>query len=552
MSALARSNAPVAETGRPVPRSELATPGPGPLGFALLAALPPLALLAAERFVFGAEWGFPLDDSWIHLVFARSLAAGHGLMFNPGELVAATTAPLWTALLGLVALLPGSPLLWTKLLGIAAQAASAGVALGLARRLGFSPRRALLAAGLVALSDWLVWSALSGMEVNLCVLLTLSGMARHLDERRQPDSAPLAFVLFALAGLARPEALLLPLAAALDRLLQFERRSDRLVLAGARLAPIALGLVAAALVIVPVGLAFHEIWGSPLPTTFTAKSSGPPVWLPQVSFLRGVLGLLFAAQPWFVLLALGGVVETLRRLGGPRDRGLILPLWTLGMPLAAAALSSGREIAVGNFGRYFFPLLPMLVLLGLLALEPLAWKRWRFVEWRGVRLPAGVLGIALLVAPSLAGLADAAGRYVQARANVEASDVAVARWLAARLPSDALLAVNDVGAIKYLLPNRVLDLVGIVSPELIALRRAGAAAGRSHVEVLAEVLEQARPDYVVVFPEWFPHPARQPERFRPLRVFPIPDNVAMGGDMMVVYDTPWTRRPLTPEEPAHP
>jgi len=545
LSALAKSTAPVAETGRPLPRTELATPGLGPLGLALLAALPPLALLAAERFVFGAEWGFPLDDSWIHLVFARSLAAGQGLSFNPGELVAATTAPLWTALLGLAALLPGSSPLWTKLLGIACQAASAGVALGLARRLGFSPHRALLAAGLVAISDWLVWSAVSGMEVSLCVLLSLAGMARHLDERRQPESPPLAFVLLALAALARPEALLLPLAAALDRLLEFERRSDRLVLARARLAPVLLGLLAAALVIVPVGLAFHEIWGSPLPTTFTAKSSGPPVWVPQVRFLQGVLGLLFSAQPWFVLLALGGVVETLRRLGGPRDRGLLLPLWTLGMPLAAAALSSGREIAVGNFGRYFFPLLPMLVLLGLLALEPLAWDRWRFVEWRGVRLPVGVLGLALLVAPSLVGLAGAAGRYV-------ASDVAVARWLASRLPSDALLAVNDVGAIKYLLPNRVLDLVGIVTPEVIAPRRAGAAAGRSHVEVLAEVLERARPDFVVVFPDWFPHPARQPERFRPLRVFAIPDNVAMGGDMMVIYDTPWTRRPLTPEEPAHP
>ena len=69
------------------------------------------------------------------------------------------------------------------------------------------------------------------------------------------------------------------------------------------------------------------------------------------------------------LLALGGVVESVRRFAGPRDRGLLLALWTLALPLASAMLSSGREVAVGNFGRYFFPLLPCVVLLGLLALS---------------------------------------------------------------------------------------------------------------------------------------------------------------------------------------
>ncbi|HSU84548.1 MAG TPA: hypothetical protein VLR69_19195, partial [Thermoanaerobaculia bacterium] len=31
--------------------------------------------------------GFPLDDSWIHLQFARNLAHGAGLSYNPGHFV---------------------------------------------------------------------------------------------------------------------------------------------------------------------------------------------------------------------------------------------------------------------------------------------------------------------------------------------------------------------------------------------------------------------------------------------------------------------------------
>ena len=37
--------------------------------------------------------GFPLDDGWIHQTYARSLAAGHGWAYSPGEPSAGATAP---------------------------------------------------------------------------------------------------------------------------------------------------------------------------------------------------------------------------------------------------------------------------------------------------------------------------------------------------------------------------------------------------------------------------------------------------------------------------
>ena len=42
--------------------------------------------------------GFRLDDGWIHAQFARNLASGFGLSFNPGEPSAGSTSPLWTAM----------------------------------------------------------------------------------------------------------------------------------------------------------------------------------------------------------------------------------------------------------------------------------------------------------------------------------------------------------------------------------------------------------------------------------------------------------------------
>lgn len=528
-------------------------------GLGLAAAATVAALLAAEAFVFGELEGFPLDDSWIHLVFARSLAAGEGLAFQPGSTVAATTAPLWTALLALAALLPLSLPVAAKLAGALAHVASVDATYRLGRALGLAPLRAAFAGGLVLATDWLLWSSTAGMEVPLFVWLSLEGIRRHVTERRaerrsdretERATPPLSFLLFALAALARPEGLLLLLLAAADRWLHLRREGETLALARPRLTPALVGLGVAALVLLPVAFAFLEASGSALPTTLAAKSSGPPRLLPDARFLRAVLGILFVSQPWVTLAAAGGAVELARRLGGARDRGLLLPAWALGMPVASAMLSSGREILVGNFGRYFFPILPALALLAVLALEPIPFARFRNLRLGRVRLPLGALAaLALWLLPA-ARLPGAVGLALQARANVDDGDVALARWVASRVPPEATLAVCDIGAMRWINPHRIVDLAGIATPEtrryLVAAER---ERGLPWPPALYEWIERQRPDYVVLFPHWFPLLEREPERFPPVHRRKISGNVALAGDELVVYATPWTRYALLPVLP---
>jgi hypothetical protein len=136
-----------------------------------------------------------------------------------------------------------------------------------------------------------------------------------------------------------------------------------------------------------------------------------------------------------------------------------------------------------------------------------------------------------------------AGRYAQNVANVQDSDVAIARWLAPRLAPEAVLAVNDIGALKFLLPNRIVDLASIATPEIRREVDRDRAAGMGWSEAMAAAIARRQPDYIVVFPSWVPFLARDP-RFRPVHGLRIPDNITMGGDEIVVYATPWTRYPL--------
>lgn len=511
----------------------------------LIGALPPLALLAAEGYLFGDLRGFPLDDSWIHLQFARNLAAGNGLAYDGERLVAGSTAPLWTLLLAPLFLLPGPVEVWTKLLGLAAQAASVGATFVLGRRLALGRPLAALAAILVAGTDYLLWASISGMEVPLFNFLVLAGIAAHVGERRADAAAaprpPVSFLLFGLAALARPEGVLLPILAAIDRVVVAGGTGLALSRAGARRA--VAGLALSAILVVPVALAYEAISGSPAPTTLAAKSEGPRGWLPEGRHLQKILGFLFGSQPLLTVIAGGGALALVARLGSPRDGGLLLPAWAAGMPLALATLFSGRELLVGNFGRYFYPLLPAVVLLGVLALDALGPERLRVLSIGRLRLPVAVpLVLLLLLLPLVPRAGTAAAIFLQARQNVEDSDVLAARWLAVNVPPDALLGVCDIGVLKYRLPNPIVDLAGIASPERRDfLDRMAREHGLPWPQALRLWIEEVKPEFIILYPRWFPLLEADPARFPVLERFSIPNNVAMGGDELVVYATPWTR-----------
>lgn len=508
--------------------------------------------MAAEIWVFGDLEGFPLDDSWIHLVFARSLAAGEGLAFQAGQRVAATTAPLWTALVAAAAALGVAVPLAAKLLGALAYGMGVDATFRLGRALGLSAPRAALAGALVLATDWLLWSSTSGMEVPLFVWLSLEGIRRHVVERGADRAGellpPLSLLLFGLAALTRPEGLvLLPLALA-DRGLLLVRDAESLRLARPRLLPLVVGLAAAGLVLIPVGLSFFAASGSPLPTTLAAKSTGPPQLVPDLKFLRAVFGILFTSQPWATGAAVGGALVLARRLGSARDRGWLLPAWAFGMPVASAMLSSGREILVGNFGRYFFPLFPAMALLAVLALEDFSWARVRRVRVGRLRLPLGPLLVAALLMIPAVRLPGAFVLSLQARSNVDDGDVAVARWVADRLPSQARLAVCDIGAMRWWTTNPLVDLAGIATPETRRfLRDLERERGLQWPPALVLWIEQVQPDYVVLFPYWLPLLEQVPERFPVVHRVEIEDNIALAGDELVVYATPWTRFPPLPE-----
>ncbi len=471
-----------------------------------LGALPPVLLfLFRERQIAGAA-GFPLDDSWIHLHFARNLAEGAGFAYNPGVPVAGSTAPLWTLALALVAALAGASLASAKVLGVVTAVAAALVTRRAALAWGAS-REVALGAGLALLwTGAMAWGALSGMEVTLAALLVAAALLAHARERTAWTA-----LFAALAVLARPEALLLVPFLALARPLTVRR---------------AVTFAAVTALVVSPMIVFSMLTvGAPYPATAAAKVEGGMLgWL---SGLREPAARTWVTRPleflgqwvrwlglthWLLPLALLPAIAVAWVRHG---RALALPALVLfAHPLGMALLAPYRGPAFQE-GRYSIHLLPLAVLVMAVALGAAR-----------ARLRVAALVVYLVIA--LGTLVPASARYAWGVQNINAMQVHLGHWVDDHVPPTARLAVNDIGAIAFFSRRQVLDLMGLVTPEVIAYRREGEAG-------IFRYITATCPDFVIIFPTWFPRLAASVELLQPVYRVRLARPEVTGGPEMVVY-----------------
>jgi hypothetical protein len=463
--------------------------------------------------------GFPLDDAWIHQTYARNLAERGEWAFQTGQPSAGSTSPLWGGLLALGRAIGIDPLLWTYLIGVGLLALTA---YRVASWVGFTHgvgRWWPIAAGALAVFEWhLVWAGLSGMEILALGLLALV----TLQEAERGRWASIA--LGALIGLGvwlRPEALLLALPVGW----RLGWRSPRRLLSQAGAAGLGLAVLLAAYAGFNYSLSGH--W---LPNTWYAKSAEYAILreIPLLVRLAAQLGIpgealgqpgLAAGGPLVGALALllPGMALAIRgRFGRAGAAGLAPVIWALAH-LGAYAF---RLPATYQHGRYAMPAIPVMLALGAEGMA--GWCARRHGDLLR-RILARAWPISLgLVAGSFWVLG--ANAYAQDVAIIETEMVTAARWVARNTAVDALVAAHDIGALGYFGERGLLDLAGLVSPDVIGILR--------DEQALAARLDAAGADYLVSFPGWYPQLTQGlAQAFNTRGRFSPP----AGGENMVVY-----------------
>ncbi len=495
----------------------------------LLSALSAALYLGYCRYQQG-RLGFPLDDAWIHQTYARNLARYGQLAYNPGQPSPGSTAPLWTLLLSPAYLLGLDFKLWTYLLGVVCLALTGWIAWRLSERL--FPGRKWVAAlvGLFCLLEWhLAWAAFSGMETVLFTFLSLLLVERYLaateegrEEKTEGERAStwgrhlqLGF-MGGLLTLTRPEgAVLLGLIGLAEGL---RRRKLAVV---RRWLGLGLGF---ALPVAPY-LAFNlTTTGFIFPNTFYAKQAEYQVLMEALSLPRRAFDVISVTLVGAQVLLLPGFALTAYEFFKGKRPERLLPLAWWAVFLAAYAV---RLPVTYQHGRYLIPTIPFFILYGLGGTAAL-------LRPAPARLVVRVLGRVLLMASLLVLVIFWAVLGPRAYATdvgfIEGEMVTTAHWLREHTPQTALVAVHDIGAIGYYADRSLVDLAGLITPQVIPFIR--------DEDRLLSFIETEGADYLVTFPSWYPRLVQDPHL---QAVFRTEHHwtVEAGMDNMVVYAARW-------------
>ena len=442
--------------------------------------------------------GFPLDDAWIHQTYARNLAETGQLSYLPGQPSAGSTSPAWSYLLSVSYLVGLDHRLWAYLLGWLSLAATACLGYRLFLRLAPSQLIAALLTGLLCAVEWhLVWAAVSGMETMLFTALSLA-MLEYFFSRVAARQAPLdpatvqkeqaivsAVGIGLLGGVltyTRPEGLALT-GLVLIALLLLPRPSTRSQ-HKERLLTTAISLLALALVLAPY-VAFNlRASGSIFPNTFYAKQTEYQVgWPLPIRFWWVLSPTLVGAQA----LLLPGFLYALYRVVRKQNWSAALPLvwWILFLSAYALRLPVNYQ-----HGRYVIPIIPLLLIYG-------AWGTSLLLRPRSPHLVVRALSRATPFAIGLLALLFW-GRGAQAYGDdvgfIEGEMVATVHWLDENTAPGDIIAVHDIGAVGYLTDRPLLDLAGLITPEVIPFMT---DAGR-----LTDWMIQNSAAYIVFFPDF--------------------------------------------------
>ncbi len=435
-------------------------PAAWPLLPALAAFAAAMAVIILGHVQATGQFTYALDDAYIHLAIARSLAGSGTWGIAPGVFASASSSPLWTLALTAASLPLGPQLLLALVVNL------------------------VLAAGFLVMAWWLLGRSGVGPGWSAALLLALAfatplpalvvGGMEHVAQA----IAVILLAWFAAGTLARPS--LVPawpavILAAIGTGLRYET----LFLAGL--------LVLLALASRRWGLAAGLVLGSGLPVVAYGSYSlaNGWEWLPNPLLIKGsavalgsiweildtfgnrAMGTLLRA-PDLMLTVILGILTWLacyRAWGGFWTR----PALFLGT-FVLTAIAHAQFAQVGWLFRYEAYLIAwgiLAVATGLAAARP-AWQPWLTAE------PARRAALALLLV-LLAGPLVIRGLLATVQAGEAMEDryvehISIARFVQQYYDGQPIV-VNDIGAVAYLTNAQVLDMFGLASLEPLQFRR---------------------------------------------------------------------------------
>ena len=424
--------------------------------------------------VFYGGWlyqDFAQDDAFITFRYARNIAAGQGFVYNQGELTLGTTTPMYTLVLSLLQWMSGLDVrvlsnwvticcLWMS--GILLYEVGSGKGVTIAAAVAF-----------IFVTNPLLLSAIQ-METFFLLLIFLLSLKTYLSNKLY-----LTGVLLGLLILTRYETAIFACILGLHYLVT-QRKSP-------------FWLCGTAIIFLGWAIFAWITFGDIIPLSAKAKvtvlnaGDGYPFAIGAV-----IWWLVYSEQTgWYYFylpITMVGFFTLLTQWWQEEIGYRLILAWTVLYFIAASFLA-------GSFTWYYGPLMPGLSILVVRGVEfsaRIAAKRLtssNAVRFQQLVFMIVIAMIVLQVFSWNRGWVYHEGRIVDHR---YATYRAASNWLNLHAEKEATLATSEIGILGYYTSLKIVDLWGLVTPELLPWL----AQGR--VQTLNKAIEFYAPDYILV------------------------------------------------------
>ena len=437
---------------------------------------------------------FPLDDPWIHLQFAKNLIDYHSFSYFKDQIVTAgSTSPLYVFVLVFGFLFTDNEMILSYVTGTIffALAALIFYKLSLAEQ-NNNIIYALLITLVFILCPGINFIALSGMETTMFIFLLLLGV--YFYKTLNPV---LLGITLGLIFWSRPDGIAFIAAIAADYIIQkwiVKENEKRPLFSSNEIIKIT-GIF---LIFLFSYFAMNlYLSGTILSNTYGAKVAFYTDTDVRITFLKVYIwdffteGSFVFLLPGFVIILIKSVYDLFKRKYNSYSIYLLFIFIFIFIYLVKIPLFS-------RFGRYFMPMIPFYIIISMSGYILIVDLLKGFLKNLLIRKIIISVILFLVVIITAMNYKEKSDYYAYHCKYIYERHVKTAQWLRDNTNENDVIATHDIGAIGFYSNRKVIDIVGLINPDLTK-----ESYRDDYNEVVTDYFNKNGVTYTAFYREWF-------------------------------------------------
>ena len=437
-------------------------------------------------------FGFPLDDPWIHLTFAKNLVDYHSFSYFKNEMATAgSSSPIYTILLAAGFIISNNEMVISYVFGIAFLILSGFAFYRLSSyEFGKENFYALIFTGIFILDKWMNFISVSGMETTMFIFIIIGAAYFYRQRKVVPFAVFLGLIMW-----GRPDGLTFIGALALDYLLaRYFAKTDKSITLFNKNELIKIGIISGAILILYFIMNL-VLSGSIMPNTYTAKIMYYSAKSKEF-FLKVEVWQYFTAGPYGIIMA-GFIFSVLKMFYDLFRKKYNRNILYIAFAFALVFVYWYQMPYAHRFGRYMMPIIPFFILVSAIGFRDIAKLLGGYFKNRNFTVGLYLIVSAIILLYTFQQYNENKTEYATECKYISDRQVAAAMWIKNNTKEGDIIATHDVGAIGFYCGRKIVDVAGLVTPELITKIN-----DDNYSEFLSDYLKKANVTYIVFLNEW--------------------------------------------------